>query len=134
MRYVSTADEQIEDIKKVTLDDVRKFYQQFYGASVGEFAVSGQFNAADVAKLATELFGNWKSPGSYTRLTHYRKVDAADQKIETPDKQNAFFVAGETLKMNDEDPDYPAMVMANYMFGGSGSARACRAASATRKA
>jgi zinc protease len=121
VRYVSTADEQIEDLKKVTLDDVKKFYQQFYGASVGEFAVSGQFNAPEIAKLANELFGNWKSPGSYTRLiSNYHKVDPADKKIETPDKQNAFFITGETLKMNDEDPDYPAMVMANYMFGGSG--------------
>jgi zinc protease len=120
-RYVSTAEEQIEDLKKVTLDDVRKFHQQFYGASVGEFAVSGQFNAAEVSKLANELFGNWKSPGSYTRLTSsYRKIEPNDKKIETPDKQNAVFVTGEPVKMNDDDPDYPALLMANYMFGGSG--------------
>ncbi|MCU1234018.1 MAG: peptidase domain protein [Candidatus Solibacter sp.] len=120
-RYVSTSDEQVEDLKKVTLDDVKKFHQQFYGASVGEFAVSGQFNAAEIGKLANELFGNWKSPGSYTRLSsNYRKIEPGDKKIETPDKQNAFFITGETLKMNDEDPDYPAMVMANYMFGGGG--------------
>ena len=121
LRYVSTADEQIEDLKKVTLDDVRKFYQQFYGASVGEIAISGQFNAPEISKLATELFGNWKSPGSYTRVTNmYQKIEPADKKIETPDKQNAFFIAGEMVKINDEDPDYPAAVMANYMFGGSG--------------
>jgi zinc protease len=119
MRYFSTPDEAIEDIKKVTLDDVKKFYQQFYGASVGEISVSGQFNKDEIAKLCTELFGNWKSPGSYTRVTSmYRKVEPLDKKIETPDKQNAFFVAGEPLKMTDEDPDYPAMILANYMFGG----------------
>ena len=118
-RYVSTADEAIEDLKKVTLDDVRKFYQQFYGASVGEIAVSGQFNVPEITKLATELFGNWKSPGSYSRLlSSYRKIDPADQKIETPDKQNAVFLAAEPLKMSDEDPDYAAVMMANYMFGG----------------
>ncbi len=120
-RYISTSDEQIEDLKKVTLDDVKNFHKQFYGASVGEFAVSGQFNPAEISKLAADLFGNWKSPGSYTRLTNnFHKVDPADKKILTPDKQNAFFISGETLKMTDEDPDYPAMVMANYMFGGSG--------------
>jgi zinc protease len=120
-RYVPTADEHIEDLKKVTLDDVRKFYQQFYGASVGEIAISGQFNVPEISKLATELFGNWKSPGSYSRLlSSYKKIDPASQKIETPDKQNAVFMAGEPLKMSDEDPDYAAVVMANYMFGGSG--------------
>jgi zinc protease len=120
-RYVPTADEQIEDLKKVTLDDVRRFYQDFYGASVGEIAISGQFNAQEISKLATELFGNWKSPGSYSRVTSmYQKTVPSDQKIETPDKQNAFFVAGQLVKLNDEDPDYPALLMANYMFGGSG--------------
>jgi zinc protease len=120
-RYVSTSDEQIEDLKKVTLDDVRKFHQQFYGASVGEIAVSGQFAAPEITKLATELFGNWKSPGAYTRVTNmFKKVTPEDKKIETPDKQNAFFIAGEMIQINDENPDYPALVLADYMFGASG--------------
>ena len=120
-RYVSTADEQIEDLKKVTLDEVRKFHEQFYGASVGEIAVSGQFTTAEIGQLASELFGNWKSPGSYTRvINRFQQTAAWDRKIETPDKQNSFFVAGQLAKLNDEDADYPALVMANYMFGGSG--------------
>src|ERR1035437_9600699 len=120
LRYVSTADEQIEDINKVTLDEVRKFHQQFYGASVGEVAMSGQFTAPEIAKLASELLGAWKSPGSYTRVTNmYKKIELSDKKIETPDKPNAFFIAGEMVKINDEDQDYPAVLMANYMFGGS---------------
>src|ERR1035438_4227365 len=49
----------------------------------------------------------------------YQKTVPSDRKIETPDKQNSFFVAGQLSKLNDEDPDYPALVMANYMFGGS---------------
>jgi len=121
LRYISTADETIEDTKKVTIDDVRNFYKQFYGASVGEFSVSGQFNAPEIEKLAIDLFSNWKSPGTYTRVTSmYKKVSPDDQKIETPDKQNAFFAAGQPVQMTDEDPDYPAMVLANYMFGSSG--------------
>ena len=121
LRYVSTADEQIEDLNKVTLDDVRKFYQQFYGETVGEIAVSGQFDTPEIAKLASELFGTWKSPGSYTRVTNmYKKIAPSDKKIETPDKPNAFFIAGEMIKINDEDADYPAVLMANYMFGGGG--------------
>jgi zinc protease len=87
---------------------------------VGEFAVSGQFDAAETRKLAAELFGSWKSPGTYQRVpSMYRKVEPENNKIETPDKQNAMFVAGQLTKMSDEDPDYPAMILANYMMGGS---------------
>ena len=120
VRYVSTPEEQIEDLKKVTLDDVKKFYAQFYGASVGEFVAVGQFDPAEAKKLAAELFGNWKSPGTYTRIRSvYQSVAATNEKVETPDKQNAMFVLGEQIKMSDNDPDYPAMVLANYMMGGS---------------
>jgi zinc protease len=38
--------------------------------------------------------------------------------LETPDKANAVFAAGKTLQLNDDAPDYPALVLANYMLGG----------------
>jgi len=42
------------------------------------------------------------------------------KKIETPDKQNAFFITGAPIRINDEDPDFPALLLADYMFGESG--------------
>ncbi len=109
MRYVGTFEEQVADAKKVTLDEMRQFYQKFYGASNGEFVVVGQFDPAQVEKLAGELFGNWKSPSHYERLAnHYTKIEPIDQKFETPDKQNSLFLAGMKVKMNDDDADYPA--------------------------
>jgi len=124
VRHVGTLDEDIEDLNKVTLDEVRKFYQQFYGVSEGEFTVVGQFDKTAVLKQAEELFGNWKTSMKYARiLTPYRKIASTNQKIETPDKENAMSLAAELVKMTDEDADYPAMIMANYMLGGSLSAR-----------
>jgi zinc protease len=124
VRYVGTVDEEIEDLKKVTLDEARKFYQQFYGAAEGEFTVVGQFDKVEIQKLGEDLFGNWRAAAPYARiLTPYRKIEAANVKIETPDKQNAMSVAGQMFKMSDEDPDYPAMIMANYILGGTFSAR-----------
>jgi len=124
VRYAGTSDEDIEDLKKVTLDDVHKFYQQFYGVSEGEFTVVGQFDKDAILKEAEELFGNWKSSMKYGRiLTPYHKIAPSNQKIETPDKQNAMSIAAELVRMSDEDADYPAMIMANYMLGGSLAAR-----------
>jgi zinc protease len=39
-------------------------------------------------------------------------------KFETPDKANAVFLAGMNLPVGDRNPDYPALVMANYILGG----------------
>jgi zinc protease len=56
--------------------------------------------------------------------TPYQKLSPVNLKIETPDKQNATFDAALAFAMSDADPDYPAMVLANYMFGGSITGRA----------
>ena len=124
VRYVGTPAEEIADFNKVTLDDVRKFYRQFYGASEGELSIVGQFDKDAILKEADELLGNWKSSMKYARiLTPYHKVATSNQKIETPDKENALSIAAQLVKMSDEDSDYPAMIMANYMLGGSLSSR-----------
>ncbi|HXB75746.1 MAG TPA: pitrilysin family protein [Candidatus Acidoferrales bacterium] len=123
-RYVSTLDEEIEEIKNVKLDEARKFYAQFYGASNAELVIVGQFDPAAVQKLAAELFGQWKSPSRFERVTlPYSKVGPMERKIETPDKQNAQFLAGMNTRLAMDDPDYPAVMLANRIFGGTFSAR-----------
>jgi zinc protease len=49
-----------------------------------------------------------------------------DRMIETPDKANAVFRAGINLKLRDDNPDYPALVLGNYLVGGSSDARLAR--------
>ena len=118
-RYVGTFDEQLTALGKVTLGDVKRFHTDFYGASDAELAVVGDFDMAELTKLAGELFGDWKSPHQFARLVSvYRDIPPMNQTIETPDKANAFFIARENLKLRDDDPDYPAMELGNYMLGG----------------
>lgn len=124
VRYAATLDEQIDDLKKVKLEEVRQFYNDFYAPAEGEIVVSGQFNPEQVQKLVTELFGDWKSSKPYARITDpYMRVDAINHKIETPDKQNALFIAASALKMNDEDMDYAALTMGGMVLGGSPTSR-----------
>ena len=123
-RYVGTIEEQIEDVKKVTLDEARKFYTQFYGGSNSELVIVGQFDPAAIQKLAAELFGDWKSPSRFERVPlPYTKVDAVVRKIETPDKQNALLAGGMTTRLSLDDADYAAAMLANRIFGGTFSSR-----------
>ncbi len=124
VRYVATIDETIAELKKVTLDDVKKFHSQFYGASNGELVLVGDFDQDALRKAVAEMLGGWKSAAPYRRMTSaYKKMDAVNLKIETPDKQNAQFEAGLRIQLSETDPDYPAMLLANQMFGGSLGAR-----------
>jgi zinc protease len=118
-RATPTIDERLADLKAVTIDDARKFYADFYGASNAEMVVVGDFDAAEVEKLARELFGAWKSPKPYAEvLQNWKQVETVNRTFETPDKKNAFFVAVTTMPMDQADPDYPPMILANSMMGG----------------
>jgi zinc protease len=124
VRHVRTIDEEIEDLNKVTLDGVKQFHQKFYGASQGELVVVGKFETAALEREASQLLGSWKSTSPYQRIVNtYKEVQRINTKIETPDKENAQFSASLRLRMRDSDPDYTAIVMANYMFGGGITAR-----------
>jgi zinc protease len=119
VRYVPTLDEELEQIKSVKLDDVKSFYKNFYGATNAEFAAVGDVEAEGLQKQLTGLFGGWKSNEHYARVvSNYKDVPAINQPFETPDKANAFFVAVQPVKMDDQSPDYPALTLANYMLGG----------------
>jgi zinc protease len=119
VRYSSSFEESEEDIKAVTLQQVRDFHKQFYGATKGEIAIVGDFDEATVTQAIREAFGDWKGGAAYTRVpTPYQDVVAANRKIETPDKENAVFIARTNVNMQEDDTDYAAFFVADYIMGG----------------
>ena len=124
LRYVPAVDERIEALKAVTLDDLKRFHREFFGASNAELAVSGDFDAEVVRRLVGELFGDWKGTKAFAdTFRPYRELSPSNQTFDTPDKANAMVGAGMRFRLGDQDPDYPAMVLANYMLGGHSSSR-----------
>jgi len=125
--YTSTLDERSARLQALSLDEVKRCYADFYGASDSQLAVVGDFDPDEVARLAQELFGDWKSPRPYARIPlRVAEVAPVDNVINTPDKANAVLRAGMLLKLRDDDPDYPALVLANYVLGGSSDSRLMR--------
>ena len=66
--YATDFDEQIERINSVTIEDVRKFYKDFYGGSNITFGASGDMAPEDVKSSIEEAFGDWKSKTDYIRI------------------------------------------------------------------
>jgi zinc protease len=118
-RYTTTFDEDVQEIKAITLDEVKKFHKDFYGTNNATMSVVGDFDSNEIKSLVTDLFGNWKSAMPYKRLeTKAAVVNTVNESFETPDKANAFFVAAYNFDFRDDNPDYPALVLGNYMLGG----------------
>jgi zinc protease len=117
--YASSPDEQIADITAVTLDQLKQFHRDFYGASHADVAAVGDFAADSVRTAAERLFGSWQSSQPFERVVRtYTPTDSTAEVIQTPDKANAFFASGQNLAVRDDDPDYAALALANWMIGG----------------
>lgn len=112
-------DETIADLKTLTNAQVSAVYRELVGATYGDIAVSGDFDAAQVTAWAQSTFDGWKSPKPFQRLERkFFDVPQFTESIETPDKANAFFLAGQNLKIRDDSPEYAALTMGNFVLGG----------------
>ena len=118
-RYRPTLEEQIDELTAVTIEDVRRFYAETYGAGHSQLAIVGDFDPAEVTPVLTSIFGAWKSPRPWERIPSlYFDQPATSISIETPDKANAMFIAGINLELKDDEPDYPALLLGNEVLGG----------------
>ncbi|MBP1628455.1 MAG: peptidase domain protein, partial [Holophagaceae bacterium] len=118
-RYVPSLEEQLTELRQLRLEDLKAFHHDFYGASAGEISLVGDLDPKATQLLVTKYFGHWQSLRPYERMPRLHKpTQGSHLSLETPDKANAFFMAGQTLALRDNDPDFPALLMGNFMLGG----------------
>ncbi len=118
-RYEPTFEEQKAAVQAVSVADLRRFHAEYYNATAATAAVVGDFDETTVRGALGGLLADWKSAQPYQRAPgKFFDVPAKTLRVNTPDKANATLLAGQNLALRDDDPDYPALVMANYMLGG----------------
>ena len=122
--YTQTVDERVESIRGTTLEQAIACYQDLFGASGAEITAVGEFDPDELAGTVDELFGTWKSAHPFTRVPS-RNFDrpALENELVTPDKANAVLRGGFDLSMRDDHPDFPAMLLANRLLGGTSTSR-----------
>jgi zinc protease len=118
-RHYIPLKQRLEAVPKIPPDALRAFHSDFYGTARGDVAVVGDFDAAPIAALVKQLFTDYASKAPYAHVDReWRPVAPARLVVHTPDKENAIIRARIDLPLRDDDPDAPAMVLANDIFGG----------------
>ncbi|HUN66329.1 MAG TPA: pitrilysin family protein [Bacteroidota bacterium] len=118
-RHVYSFEEMAQMYKAAQLGDVKKFYADFYNSAHATIGVAGAFDEAAVTAELTAMLKDWTSPVAYERAPgKFFDVAPTDNKVNTPDKANAMLFAEYNVPLRDDDPDWPALIMGNYMLGG----------------
>ena len=121
IRYVPTIEESIERLKAATHDQVVQLYREYLGSQAGELSIVGDFEARTNLDILKGALAGWKPGKAYARIANPIKSQrqGAMHTIRTPDKANATYSAGLLFGMRDDDADYPALVLGNFILGGS---------------
>ncbi len=120
IRYVPTFEQMLKEVAAVKRQDLVQFHDQFYGAGTIRFSAVGAFEPDAVKEALAKGLEGWKKAPPYTRVSDpYRPVAPELFRINTPDKANAFYLATAPLKLQDTDPRFTALYLANYLLGSS---------------
>lgn len=120
VRYVPTVDESIDRLQRTTHSQVVQLWKEFIGSQAGELTIVGDFDEEACLPILKSALAGWKADQTYARIGSSVPpgLKGAEHSIQTPDKANATYAAGMLLAIRDDHPDYPALLMGNYIFGG----------------
>lgn len=119
--YTPDFKELIDGEQLVTRDQIVDFYKKYLGGSDAYGTIVGELKQVDVDKMMNNSFGDWKSKVKYTKaVPQFFATKENSETVNTPDKENGAVAAIINIKMNQTNPEYPALLMANEMLGGGG--------------
>jgi zinc protease len=119
IRYVPTIQESIERLRAANANQVATLYRDYVGSQAGELTIVGEFDTNACLAVLKDTLRGWTAGKPYARIASpfTGEQPGSQHKINTPDKANATYTSGLMFPLRDDDPDYPAMVMGNYILG-----------------
>jgi zinc protease len=117
--YQPTFNESLENLNNLKLSDLKAFHKSFFGGNHMKISVIGDFDNNQIKGDLEKLYGSWKSKSAYVRVQDpFVKLAATPTDFDTPDKENAIFVASIMLPVGQNSDDAAALELGNYIFGG----------------
>lgn len=118
-RYRPTFEESLAWLSELSLEDLRQYHHNFFGGNNLKIGLVGDFEQQEVVKGFEALYGDWQAHKPHQRVDDpFKKVEVTPSTFNTPDKENATFVAAVMLPVGENSDDAAALELGNYIFGG----------------
>jgi zinc protease len=120
-RYHMPLKDRIDAVSNTPIEALKKYHAELYGTARGQIAIVGDFDEKAIEELVRQNFAAFVSPAPYARVDRsFREVSPKRIFIDTPDKENALVRARLDMALRDDDPDAPALMIANEILGSGG--------------
>lgn len=117
--YTNTTQEALAELAAVKPDDVKTFYNNFYGANNSNTTFVGEIDKPVITAALKKTLGNWKSKAAFKEIKRqYFDVNGTNASVPVTDKTNAQLMGSINLNITEKSNDYPAVYMANELLGG----------------
>ncbi|HEX5153727.1 MAG TPA: pitrilysin family protein [Parafilimonas sp.] len=117
--YPENIDEKLSDLQTLKLDDLKNFYNNFYGANHGYASFVGDIDATAIKSFLEKNFSGFSGKQPYKEIAEqYFDIKGSLQNINVPDKKNAVLAGAINVPLKETDADYVALDIANEMLGG----------------
>jgi len=109
-----------DQVRAITMDDLRRFYDANYSPSVAHIAVAGDISESEAIALFQPLADAW--PAKAVSMPEYPAPTPQDRTrlyfVDIPGSAQSQIYVGQ-LGLRRTDPDYYAATVMNYALGGS---------------
>lgn len=115
---------ELERLAGLSIDDVRAFHEQHFGARGLLLAFAGDLDPGPLEPVVHDTFGGWEAPtAGADSATEAVSPTPGRTEIALADRQNLDVRLGHAVAVRRADADYLPLYVGVYVFGGNFAAR-----------
>jgi zinc protease len=117
-QYRMTSDERIEALKKVTVADIKKFHDKYFGADYCTMVVVGDVEPAAIRADVKKSFADWKGGEALPAAPKSISVkEAKELTVNIPGKESVSVIIGTPTGLKYSDADYLPLSVGTTVLG-----------------
>ncbi len=118
--YANPVSGRISTVSNISVEDVKKFYKNFYMPNGAAIAVVGDFSSKQMKAKLTSLFSNWAKGNAPADVANKPVSNPTGAQVLLVNKDDArettFYIGGPGIKRSN--PDFVAVEVINTILGG----------------